>query len=118
MHMVDDGDRVRRLNDLKRAIEALLPIMSGIDVLRSSVAAYEACLAEVVRLIAEGSDQEQLSSLSRAIPRLFWLHKEWTPQLERTADGLFREPAWFAAADTLHQHVQDAAEELRIVGRY
>ncbi len=118
MHMVDDGDRVRQLNDLKRAIEAFLPIVSRVDELRAFAAAYEACLAEVERLLAEGSDQEQLSCLSRAIPRLFWLHKEWTPQLERTADGLYREPAWFAAADSLHQHVQDAAEELRIVGRY
>lgn len=118
MQLVDDGDRVRQLTALKTAIVAFLPVVSSVDTLRSSVPAFQGCLTEVERLLSDGFNQEELSALSRAVPRLFWLHKEWTPQLERAADGGYQEPSWFAAADTLHQHVQDTAEELRIVGRY
>ena len=65
-----------------------------------------------------GFEQDDLSTLSRAVPRLFWLHKEWTPQLVQRPDGTFAEPPWFDAADRLHHAVQNAAEELRVVGRY
>lgn len=118
MHLVDNGERVRQLRALGSAIQALLPALSGVETLRGSMPAYESCLAETKRLLDHCFTQDDLSALSRAVPRLFWLHKEWTPQLVQRADGSFAEPTWFDAADRLHQAVQDAAEALRIIGRY
>jgi len=118
MHIVSNIERIRQLNALASAVQALLPALDGVQVLRGSIPAFERCLAETTRLLEHGFVQDDLSSLSRAVPKLFWLHKEWTPQLERRADGSYVEPSWFNAVDRLHQEVQDAAEELRVVGRY
>ncbi len=118
MHLVDKSERIRQLNALKEAIEAFLPTLREVDGLRRSYPAYQACLAEVTRLLDQGFSQEELEVLSRGVPRLFWVHKEWTPQLERMTDGSYREPLWFETAERLHQRVQVCAEELRVIGRY
>lgn len=109
---------MQQLSELKSAIVAFIPVASEMAALQGSVAAYQGGLAEIDRLLSEGFCQDDLSVLSRAVPRVFWLHKEWTPELERIVDGRYREPSWFAAADKLHQRVQDAAEALKIVGWY
>jgi hypothetical protein len=118
MRLVNDSERVRQLKALAAALEAFLPTLEATSALAGSVSAYEQCLAETNRLLAGGFTQDDLSALSRAVPRLFWLHKEWTPHLEQGDNGGFSEPAWFKAADALHEAVQNAAEELRVVGRY
>ncbi|PTU66076.1 hypothetical protein DB032_14665 [Chromobacterium sp. Panama] len=109
---------MQQLSELKSAIVAFMPVVSEVATLQGSVAAFQGCLAEIDRLLSEGFCQDDLNVLSRAVPRVFWLHKEWTPELERMVDGRYREPWWFVAADKLHQRVQEAAEELKIVGRY
>ena len=118
MHIVSNSERVRQLNVLASALRALLPVLDSVEALRGSIPGFERCLAETTRFLDHGFVQDDLSILSRAVPKLFWLHKEWTPHLERQPDGSYAEPSWFNAADGLHQAVQDAAEELRVVGRY
>ena len=118
MHLVDNTERLQQLKSLVAAIQAFLPVLAGVEDLRKSIPAYEACVAEAERLVAEGFSQADLSNLSRAVPCLFWIHKEWMPQLEQATDGNYSEPSWFRVADSLHQAVHDAAEELRVIGRY
>jgi len=118
MHIVSNSERIRQLNALASALRALLPALDSVEALRGSIPAFERSLVETTRLLEHGFVQDDLSTLSRAVPKLFWLHKEWTPQLERRPDGSYVEPSWFNVADGLHQAVQDAAEELRVVGRY
>ena len=71
------------------------------------------------QLLADGFNQEELSALSRSVPRLFWLHKEWIPPLEpaKTGSG-FTEPAWFQRLEPLESNVSAAAEKLRVIGEY
>jgi hypothetical protein len=86
--------------------------------LRESASAYRACEEEVSRLLDSSFSQEDLSRLSRAVPRIFWLHKEWVPPLVQKPDGSYEEAQWFVAADPLHQRVDQLASELRVLRRY
>jgi hypothetical protein len=69
-------------------------------------------------LLVRGWTCEELQSLADAVPRVIWLHKEWSPPLNLAPDGTFREPAWFGTVDHHHRKLHDAAFELRAIGRY
>lgn len=62
--------------------------------------------------------QEKLSALSRSVPAIFWLHKEWSPIFTLNHVGEYVVPAWFPEADNLHSKVMEAASTLRIMGTY
>ncbi|KJV24803.1 hypothetical protein VI06_21125 [Aquitalea magnusonii] len=85
--MISHLDRMLQLSELQSAIVAFIPEVSDVAMFQEAVVAYHRCLVEIDRLLSEGFCQDDLSVLSRAIPRVFWLHKEWTPDLERMADG-------------------------------
>ena len=118
MHLYTDAERVKQLRALEQALSAFIPVIAETEELRSSESAYRACMEEISRLLSCGFSQEDLSRLSRAVPRLFWLHKEWTPPLDRKSEGNYKEARWFADADRLHERVVQLASELRVMGRY
>lgn len=112
------AEKTEALKELKTAIEALLPVVRDTAELQHAAEAYQACIEEAERLLSSGFHQEDLSSLADALPRLFWLHKEWVPPLERTIDGRWQEPEWFKRAEPLHRRVIEAASQLRVLGEY
>lgn len=118
MRLRRQAEKTSALSELKSAIEAFLPVVRGTPELQHAVEAYEACVEEAERLLAGGFRQEDLSLLADAVPRLFWLHKEWVPPLERTVDGKWQEPEWFRRAEPLHRRVIEAASQLRVLGKY
>lgn len=60
MLLVEKSERVRQLKALKEALEAFLPTLREVDVLERSYPAYQACLAEVTRLLEQGFSQDEL----------------------------------------------------------
>ncbi len=118
-HYYSEKEREKHLQNLIEVIEALLPEIEQSGHYIDSLAAYtNACLA-AKQLLAEGFVQEDLSKLSRSIPRLFWLHKEWSPPLEPDpSGGTFVEPLWFQRLEPLESKVAAAAEKLRVIGEY
>lgn len=69
------AEKAKALSDLKGAIEAFLPVVRDTAELQHAAKAYEACVREAERLLANGLSQEDLASLARAVLQLFWLHK-------------------------------------------
>lgn len=116
MRLFGLAEKTKDLKELKRAIEAFLPIVRDTVELQQAAEAYQACLEEAERLLFEGFCQEDLNALAAAVPKLFWLHKEWVPPLVQAADGRWQEPEWFQRAEPIHQRVIEAAFRLRVVG--
>lgn len=98
--------RVLQLDELRLAIEALLPLLDGVAELAGHRPEYQQALAESLSLRPGSLAQGQLDELSRSVPRLFWLHKEWVPP----------QAPWFARLDEAHERVVRAAERLRVTG--
>ena len=111
-------EKTKDLEELKHSIEAFLPVVRDTVELQQAAEAYRACLEEAERLLSEGFRQKDLSELAGAVPKLFWLHKEWVPPLVQTADGKWEEPEWFKRAERFHHRVIKAASQLRVVGTY
>ena len=82
-HFYTEADRRVQLRALEQALEQFLDVLRSTPELRAPIRDYEENLGEVRRLLAEGFNQDALSALSRAVPRLFWLHKEWIPPLPK-----------------------------------
>lgn len=110
------AEKTKDLQELKRSIEAFLPVVRHTVELQQAAEAYQACLEEVERLLSEGFCQKDLSELAAAVPQLFWRHKEWVPPLVQAADGRWEEPEWFKRAEPIQQRVIEAASQLRVVG--
>lgn len=119
MHYYSEKERAKHLSNLIGAIEALLPELEKSGQYLESLATYEKACSVAKQLLTEGFNQDELSALSRNVPRLFWLHKEWSPPLEPTKfGGGFSEPAWFQRLEPLESKVSSSAEILRVIGEY
>ena len=108
--------RVKQLHQLRQALVDFISVIDKTHELSEWRSAYEQSLVEVDKLIEGDFDQAALSALSRAIPKLFWVHKEWIPPLTLTPDGRWEEPLWFKEANSKHQEVTDLAFAFRVVG--
>lgn len=120
LHYFTSTERQQQLRTLAAALERLLAELELSGHYQEQLSAYHASFAEARRLLENGFNQEDLSSLSRNVPRLFWLHKDWLPPLEKSKnkDGAFSEPAWFQRLAPVEEQVSAAAEKLRIIGEY
>ena len=85
---------------------------------REHVPQFENALSRTRELLRIGFDQEALSALARAIPKLFHLHKEWIPPIESGPDGRYTVPSWFRLLEPLDQAVTECAHRLRVIGIY
>lgn len=118
VHLFGPAEKTAALKELKSALEAFLPVVRETAELQHAAEAYQACLEVAERLLVNGFRQEDLSSLADAVPKLFWLHKEWVPPLEQAVDGRWQEPEWFKRAEPLERRVVEAASRLRLLGEY
>jgi hypothetical protein len=119
MHYYSQVERATHLKELVGALEALLPELERSGKYPAKQLDYKRACERAKELLLEGFTQEDLSALSRSVPRLFWLHKEWMPPLESIkAGGGFGEPEWFRSLEPLEAKVSEAAEKLRVVGVY
>jgi phosphoglycerate-specific signal transduction histidine kinase len=115
VHIYTEVERREHLHTLVDAIEKLLPELEVDQQSLRHVSAYTQALDKANQLLSCGFIQSELSELSRAVPRLFWLHKDWAPPLEGLPPT---EPMWFKRLEPLEGEVQRAAEKLRVVGEY
>ena len=112
-------DREGHLRELVDALQDLIDGLSTTGVYADEKVQYQLALAKALALLGTGFSQEELGNLSREVPSLFWLHKEWNPPLEPTPDGKgYREPEWFKFLEPLEQRATNAASTLRQVGEY
>lgn len=112
------ADRKVQLEDLSAALRALIPVVASLPEFRFRAADYEVALQTCEALLRDGFTQQQLSALGRSVPDVFFRHKEWCPPAEQTADGAWREPAWFTQLEARLQPVLKAAEALYCLGYY
>lgn len=115
MHIYSEQERREHLQALVDTIEKLLPELAVNHQFIRDVPAYTQALDRAEQLLNCGFVQSDLSELSRAVPRLFWLHKDWSPPLEGQPPT---EPKWFKRLEPLEGEVQSAAEKLRVIGEY
>ena len=115
---VGHEQRVTQLHELLSALRDLVAGLEGERRYLEAVPEYEAYHGRVAALLASGFDQATLDELAVAVPRLFWLHKEWLPPSEEESPGVYREPAWFQRLNPLESRVQQLAFALRVVGEY
>jgi hypothetical protein len=87
--------------------------------LAAECAQYDLARQMAPTLLSEGFSQSDLGTLGGQIPALFWLHKEWAPNLEwDAATGRYRAPAWFEELEPLERRVVAARDMLRQIGYY
>ena len=119
LHYYSEKERAQHLQDLVSAIEAFLPELQQSGQYLEALAAYQQSCAEAKQLLFRGFVQEDLSNLSRNVPQLFWLHKEWSPPAEWLSPaGKSCDAHWFTRLEPLEVAIIAAAEKLRIVGEY
>lgn len=119
MHYFSEKERALHLQDLINAIETFLPELRQSGQYLETLVEYQRSCAEAKQLLLQGFVQEDLSNLSRSVPQLFWLHKEWSPPSEWLAlAGESRDAHWFTRLESLEAVVTAAAEKLRVVGEY
>ena len=120
-HYFSQAEREDQLRTLAEALARFIAELESSGKFSEEVATYRQALHETQRLLADGFNQNDLGVLSRSVPRLFWLHKEWSPPLEeiqgKTGTSLV-EPAWFRRLEPFEAHVAVAAERLRVIGEY
>ena len=119
LHYYSEKEQARHLQGLVNAIEAFVPELQQSGHHLETLVAYQRSCAEAKQLLLQGFVQEDLSNLSRSVPQLFWLHKEWSPPVEWLAlAGESRDAHWFKRLEPLEAAVTAAAEKLRVVGEY
>jgi hypothetical protein len=118
VQIVDQGARLQQLAALEVAIDALVEGLKRTGCYVEAIPELEECRQASVTLRQNGFEQRQLNELSRAVPRLFWLHKEWMPPLVEMAPDHREEPVWFKELAPLEQRLQELAYGLRVVGEY
>lgn len=112
-------DREEHLRELINALQTLVDGLNKTGLYADENVQYQFALGKAQALLGTGFSQEELGNLSREVPSLFWLHKEWNPMLEPTPDRKgYREPEWFKFLEPLEQRVTSAASALRQVGEY
>jgi len=110
--------RVSQLRDLLSAVDDLIAGLRRERRYLEAVPELEAYAARARGAIAGGVAQATLNELAYAVPRLFWLHKDWEPPCEPDDTGQLREAAWFQRLSPLEKRVQELAFDLRVVGQY
>jgi hypothetical protein len=120
MHYYSEFERRQHLQNLVNALTVFIPALVKSGHYADRVIAFQQALEETKRLLAESFVQDDLSNLSRNVPKLFWLHKDWSPPLESFTpeSGRILEPEWFKQLEPLESSVSDAAEKLKVVGEY
>jgi hypothetical protein len=120
LHYYSELERRQHLQNLVDALAVFIPALEKSKHYADRVIAFQQALVETKRLLAESFVQEDLSNLSRNVPKLFWLHKDWQPPLESFTpeSGRIVEPEWFKQLEPLELSVSEAAEKLRVVGEY
>lgn len=113
-----EADRKSQLNALAVALSELIPRVRENTEFASKAKSYEDALAVARSLLSDGFNQDQLSQLGRAVPDLYFRHKEWTPPLEKSSDGAWKEPEWFVRLEEKLAPALAAAELLTTVGYY
>lgn len=109
-------ERIAHLRELEAALAALLPVLDEQPEFAARRPAYAWALGEARRLLMAGFTQGELTALGRAVPALFWLHKDWVPPLEEAVPGRWEAPVWYAALEPLERRVVRAAEQIRVIG--
>jgi hypothetical protein len=118
-HYFTNAERVSQILSLIAALEALIVGLNQTRLYPAVRGQYEIVTEQAKQLLSAGFSQADLGSLYREVPGLFWLHKEWSPALEKNQDGSeFSEPEWFKLLEPLEQNVITAAAVLRQVGEY
>lgn len=111
-------DRIDQLNKLIRALQSLIAHMKQESLFLDKVPQYESALAEAERLLVNGFAQSELSELDRAVPDLFYRHKEWYPPLEDESNPYSKPAKWFEELEKYLQPAREAAGVLSIIGYY
>ena len=117
-HRYTVEERITQLQALATALREAIPVVAAHSPVAHRDAEFSAALTECERLLQTGFTQEELSTLSRAVPNLFPRYKEWMPPMDRAPNGQLFEAPWFAEVDAKLQPVVHAAEKLRQVGFY
>lgn len=117
-HRYTVAERTQQLHALVFALDELIPVLRALPEFSDRVAEYQAARERAVELTQVGFDQGDLSSLSRAVPDLFYRHKDWAPPLVELADGRWSEPKWFIELERKLQPVLEAAQKLQTLGYY
>lgn len=117
-HRYTAEERITQLTRLAAALREAIPAVALHSPVAHRDVEFRAALAECERLLQTGFTQEELSTLSRAVPNLFPRYKDWMPPMERAPNGQLFEAPWFAELDAKLQPVVHAAGKLREVGYY
>jgi hypothetical protein len=117
-HRYTTGERREHLLELENSLHRLLAAIRGTGQYLEHAPQFEHALSRTRELLRMGFDQEALGALSRAIPKLFYSHKEWVPPSEIGPDGQHTVPTWFTTLEPLDQAVTECAHRLRVVGVY
>lgn len=118
-HYFTNAEREGQLFKFIAALEALIAGLNKTGLYPVERFQYQAAIEQGKHLLSAGFSQAEFGELNRQVPNLFWLHKEWSPILEKNPDGPeFREPEWFKLLEPLEQNVVSAAAILRQIGEY
>ncbi len=113
-----EQDRTEQLGNLVPALEALISHMRNEKLFIDQIPQYELALEEAKRFLASGFTQNELSALDRAVPDLFYRHKEWYPPLEDESNVYSKPAKWFEDLEEYLQPAREAAGVLSIIGYY
>lgn len=120
LHYFSKLERRQHLQELIDALTAFLPELERSGHYLEQLPDYRKALAEARQFLEQGFSQEDLNELSRRIPQLFWLHKEWVPPLEPSSlhGAAFVEPEWYKRLEPFESRVREFATRLRFTGEY
>jgi hypothetical protein len=107
-HRYTTEERVAQLNRLAAALRELIAELRTVEPLTGNIADYETLLGRCEVLLKNGFAPEETTALGRAVPDLFYRHKEWEPP--RTA--------WFERVEERLRPVLEAAARLSEIGYY
>ncbi|WP_339080812.1 hypothetical protein [Pseudomonas sp. TMP9] len=118
-HYFTNSEREGQILKLIAALEELTACLNKTGLYQAELIQYQTAIEQAQHLLSAGFSQAELGNLNRQVPNLFWLHREWSPPLEKNPDGPgFRESEWFKLLEPLEQNVVSAAAVLRQVGEY
>lgn len=115
LFLYTESERRQHLMDFVNATESLLVELEQNDQFTDAIPAYRDVMDQAKQFLEIGFTQDDLSKLSRDVPKLFWLHRDWIPPIEKSGDR-FKEPDWFSKLEPFERQVTDAAFQLRVTG--
>ena len=113
-----ERDRISQLRELAVALENLIGYLIHNNLFPNKVSEYEYALEQTNILLNHGFDQSQLSVLSRAVPDLFFRHKEWIPPFEDGSNDYSKPAQWFIDLEKYLQPVLKHSGIISIIGYY